>query len=129
MPPADMPPTILIADDSESVRRIVRRSLLSVGFTICGEAVDGVEAISKAASLAPDLIILDVRMPRLDGIQVAAILKHTMPQVRIVLLTLYPEAVSTTLTSATHVDAVLSKSDGIARLVENIQTLLTTGPA
>jgi len=101
MPPADMPLTILIADDSESVRRIVRRSLLSVGFTICGEAVDGVEAISKAASLAPDLIILDVRMPRLDGIQAAA----------------------------THVDAVLSKSDGIAKLVENVQTLLTTGPA
>jgi response regulator NasT len=118
--------TILIADDSESVRKVVRRSLLSAGFTICGEAADGMEAVSKAASLAPDLIILDVRMPRLDGIQAAGILKHTMPQIRIALLTLYPETVSTNLTSATHVDAVLSKSDGIAKLVENIQTLLMT---
>jgi DNA-binding NarL/FixJ family response regulator len=124
-----MPMTILIADDSKSMRTIVRRSLLSVGFSICGEATDGVEAISKATSLAPDLIILDVRMPRLNGIEAAAILKHTMPQIRIALLTLYPEAVSKTLTSATRVDAVLSKTDGIAKLVENIQTLLMTDPA
>lgn len=119
------PRTILIADDSESVRTVIRQSLeCETGFKICGEATDGVEAVSRAKELTPDLIILDVRMPRLNGIEVAAILRHAMPKVRIVLISMYGDELAKTLTSAIHVDAVLPKSDGITTLIEMVKNLL-----
>ena len=75
------PKTILIADDSEIVRTIIRQALeRDTDFEICGEAVDGTEAMSKAKELSPDLIILDVRMPGLNGLEVAGILRHALPE-------------------------------------------------
>ena len=63
---------ILIADDSESVLRGVRILLrVKPGWEICGEAVDGKEAIASAIELRPDLIILDYAMPSLDGLSAA----------------------------------------------------------
>jgi DNA-binding NarL/FixJ family response regulator len=119
------PKTILIADDSDVVRGIVRESLeRETGCTICGEATNGADAISKARELAPDLIILDVRMPRLNGIEVAAILRHAMPNLRIILISMFADDLGQKLTSALHVDASLSKSDGIAKLIASVKNLL-----
>jgi two-component system chemotaxis response regulator CheY len=54
---------ILIADDNDIVRTIIRFFLETKGFEVCGEAADGVDAIEKAQQLKPDLIVLDVAMP------------------------------------------------------------------
>jgi DNA-binding NarL/FixJ family response regulator len=119
------PKTILIADDSDVVRGIVRESLeRETGCTICGEVTDGADAVSKARALTPDLIILDVRMPRLNGIEAAAILRRSMPKLRIILMSMFADDLGQTLTSAIHVDASLSKSDGITKLIENVKNLL-----
>jgi DNA-binding NarL/FixJ family response regulator len=84
--------TILIADDSEMVRAKIRQALESAtDFEVCGEAANGTQAVSKAKELSPDLIILDVRMPEMNGIEVAGILRYALPRIRIVLVTLYPE--------------------------------------
>ena len=82
------PKTIFIADDSAMIRTIIREAIQrDTDFVVCGEAVNGTEAVLKATELSPDLIILDVRMPSLNGIEAAGILRHALPRIRIVLLT------------------------------------------
>jgi DNA-binding NarL/FixJ family response regulator len=121
--------TILIADDSEAARAVIRESLeRETDFNVCGEAIDGADAVSKAKELKADLVILDVRMPHLNGIEAAAILRKSVPKTRIVLISMYEEAVAERMISALRVDAVLSKSEGIAKLIERVENLLSDEP-
>ena len=81
---------ILIADDHESVLRGVRVMLEThSGWSVCGEAVNGCEAVTKAIELRPDLIILDFAMPELDGLQAADEISKLLPGVQIVLHTMH----------------------------------------
>jgi chemotaxis response regulator CheB len=85
-----MPKRILIADDHESVLRRVRAMLEGDPvWEVCGDAVDGREAIDKAAKLHPDLVILDFAMPRLNGLEAASQIKSLLPEVPIVMFTMY----------------------------------------
>lgn len=78
---------ILIADDHEAVRRGVRSLIGShPGWEICGEAVDGLDAVEKAKSSRPDVVILDISMPRMSGLQAAPLIKNELPQSEIVML-------------------------------------------
>ena len=117
--------TILIADDSEMVRTIIRQALeRDTNFEVCGEATDGTDAVSKAKELEPDLVILDVRMPGLNGMEVAGILRYALPKIRIALTTMYAEDISENLASVFHIDAVLSKTNGLAELTGVVTGLL-----
>ena len=119
------PKTILIADDNERVRTVVRQALeRETSFKVCAEATDGMDAVSKAKELEPDLVILDVRMPGLNGVEVAGILRYALPKVRIIFVTMYAEDITENLTSVFHIDAVLSKASGLTKLVENVESLL-----
>ena len=62
---------VLIAEDETIIRLDLRGTLEASGYEVCGEARDGVEAVELAESLAPDVIVMDVKMPRLDGIEAA----------------------------------------------------------
>jgi DNA-binding NarL/FixJ family response regulator len=93
-------------------------------FDVCGEAIDGVDAIEKAKELKPDLIILDLAMPRMNGAEAAGVLKRTMPDIPIILFTMYEEVMSKSLASAIGVDVVLSKSDGLGQIMPHVQHLL-----
>jgi DNA-binding NarL/FixJ family response regulator len=85
-----MPKSVLIVDDHESIRRELRRCFQSQPeFTVCGEAVDGVDAISKAQELSPDLIILDFAMPEMNGLQAAIAIQYMVPSATLFLLTAY----------------------------------------
>jgi DNA-binding NarL/FixJ family response regulator len=122
---SDKPRTILIADDSQRVRKIVRRALeRDTNFTICGEAADGVEAVTKAKQLVPDLILLDVRMARLNGLEVAGILRQALPNLRIMMVTMYAEEMHASLTSLFRIDDVFSKAEGVTRLIERVRDIL-----
>ena len=115
---------VLIADDNVYVRYVVRTFLHDQAeIEVCGEAVDGVDAIEKTRQLKPDLVLLDLAMPSLNGAEVALILKNTTPDVRIIMFTMYSSKISPSLTSALGVDAVLSKPDGMGHLVESINTV------
>ena len=83
---------ILIADDHESVLRGLRASLGVPGWEICGDAVDGKEAVARATELCPDLIVMDFAMPRMDGLRAAQEIRKLLPTVPIVLHTLYGTA-------------------------------------
>jgi DNA-binding NarL/FixJ family response regulator len=122
--PSFMHKRILIADDSPSVRDVLRTFLRNhEEIEICGEAVDGLDALKKAQSLKPDLILLDLVMPEINGAEVASILKQKMPDIRIILFTMYSESVGKALSSAIGVDVVLSKPDGMSHIVESINSL------
>src|ERR687896_1802891 len=82
------PVRILIAEDETIIRMDLRALLEAAGFEICGEARDGEEAVELARSEQPDLAILDVKMPRLDGIEAAKRILDERP-IPIVMLTAY----------------------------------------
>src|ERR1700689_5320968 len=93
-----MPKHILVVDDSETCRKVTRLFLESqLGLEVCGEAVDGVDAIEKARSLKPDLIVLDLAMPRMNGVEAASELQAMMPRIPIILFTMYDDTVGRAL--------------------------------
>ena len=82
------PVRILVAEDETIIRLDLRALLEQAGFEVCAEARDGVEAVELARSVEPDLAILDVKMPRLDGIEAARTILDERP-IPIVMLTAY----------------------------------------
>ena len=77
-------PRVLIVDDDEEVRHVLRLLCEVESFEVVGEAENGLEAISLAMAHQPDVVILDYRMPRLDGKATAAMLRTISPDARIV---------------------------------------------
>ena len=75
--------TIVIADDFAAFRRFLRLVLQENGFQNVAEASDGLEAVAKAAELQPDLVLLDIGMPNLDGIKAAAQIRSVAPEAKI----------------------------------------------
>jgi DNA-binding NarL/FixJ family response regulator len=120
-------PSILIVDDYATIRSAVRARLETCpGFVVCGEAVDGTDAIGKAIKLKPDVILLDLAMPSMNGVEAASVLKGLLPHPVIIALTMYSESLGKSLAAAVGIDAVVAKTDGIAKVVECIQSLLKT---
>jgi DNA-binding NarL/FixJ family response regulator len=75
-----VPKSVLIVDDHEAVRRELRRLFASqTEFVVCGEAADGAEAISMGEQLSPDLVILDLAMPEMNGLEAAGALRFMLP--------------------------------------------------
>ncbi len=120
-----MPSQILIADDNSTVRRIIKSFLTGrPGVAVCGEAVNGLEAVEKTRALKPDLVLLDLAMPLMNGAEAASVLKKTMPEVPIILFTIYSDNIRRYLTSAIGVEAVLSKLDGLTTLAKVVDDVL-----
>jgi DNA-binding NarL/FixJ family response regulator len=115
---------ILVIDDGDSVRDVIRIFLEHAGFEVCGEGGDGVQAIEQAKRLRPDLIVLDLAMPRMNGAEAASVLNQTLPDTPIVLLTLYQNVLGTGLASAVGVKAIIDKTQGMDKLVACVRSLL-----
>ena len=81
-----MRPTVLIVDDHESFRRSVRRLLEAEGFVVLGEAADGKTALSAVLEMRPELVLLDIMLPDMDGFTVAERLM-ARPEPPLVILT------------------------------------------
>ncbi len=119
---------ILIVDDNAIIRRSLRRILESVeGWQVLGEAADGQEGIDKAKELGPDLIILDLSMPRLNGLEAARILSKTMPKVPLLMFSAHTGHIVQKEATAAGVSAVLSKTGDVETLVRQAHILLGTG--
>lgn len=79
---------MLVVDDCEQWRKLVRASLTKhLGLRVIEEAADGLEAVQKAADLVPDLVTLDMALPKLNGIEVARRIRRLSPSSRVVFLT------------------------------------------
>ena len=121
---------VLVVDDSKYVRAALRVFLrVTMQLEICGEAGDGLEAVTKATELRPDMILMDVAMPKMNGVEAALAIKSMFPEMRIVLFTFWENSVHTGMAKAAGVDLVLSKAAGTATLLESIRTLLADNAA
>jgi DNA-binding NarL/FixJ family response regulator len=125
--PASSPGKVLLIDDGDAVRDVIRTFLEKRGFQVCGEGADGIDAIEKAKALKPDLIILDLAMPRMNGMEAASVLSRIMPRVPIILLTIYGDFMGSSLATASGIKAVISKTDSLDSLAACVQSLLQTG--
>ncbi|HEY3627657.1 MAG TPA: response regulator transcription factor [Terracidiphilus sp.] len=116
---------ILIVDDGEEVRQVLRAIFESrTTYEICGEAGNGLEGVEKALQLKPDLVLLDLAMPMLNGAEVASVLAGSLPNLPVVLYTMYNEMLGLSLASAVGARAVISKADGMTKLLECVQNIL-----
>ena len=119
-----MPKRILVVDDNESIRRILCQLFTSeVGFDVCGEAEDGQRAIEKAKELHPDVIVMDLSMAVLNGIEASRILKTLMPTVALIVFSEYNDVFSDEEARSAGISAVVSKSQHVSVLVETVRAL------
>jgi CheY-like chemotaxis protein len=126
-PEAGQARSILIVDDSQFERTVIRSAVEGLTtFRVCGEAADGADGIKKAVELKPDLVIMDLAMPLMNGVEASMVMRNTMPKVPIVLLTLYAEQLRGAISPGFGVTIILSKADGLAPLLECLERLLGT---
>jgi DNA-binding NarL/FixJ family response regulator len=115
---------ILIAEDYEVVRRGVRDLLLEhAGWEVCGEAVDGRDAVNKAAELRPDLVVLDIGMPNLNGLDAARQILDRAPETMVIILTMDESEQSIRKALSVGARGIVLKSDAACDLVSAIEAL------
>jgi DNA-binding NarL/FixJ family response regulator len=113
---------VLIVDDNALIRAALRVLLEeNLGLVVCGEAADGSQAIEKARTLHPSLILMDVSMPGTNGVEAAWTIRKTMPGSRVILFTLYKDVIGKTLANACGVDLVLAKDEGAEGLTQMLR--------
>jgi len=88
---AAVPIRLLLADDHRMLREGLRRSMVEEGFDVVGEASDGEEAVAMVAELEPDVVLMDVTMPDVDGVEAARRVHRDHPDVRVVMLTMHAD--------------------------------------
>ena len=117
--------TVLIVDDNAVVRSPLRRLLEShPEFEVSGEAENGRDAIDKAGLLKPDLIILDLAMPIMNGLEAATILRKMLPDVRLILFTAHDGNQVQRLAKAAGINAVVPKGKSSSELIALAKALV-----
>jgi DNA-binding NarL/FixJ family response regulator len=118
------PIRILIADDHEAVRRGLRSALLGAGWQVCGEASNGREAIAKAMELHPDLVVLDVSMPLMGGLEAAPQILRSEPNIKVVIFTMHESQQIKNEMMSLGVHGLAVKSAPLGNLLQTIKHVL-----
>src|SRR5580704_16157316 len=117
--------TILIADDSPFIREALCNFFRpEQDFDVCGEAENRKEAVEKAKELHPDLILLDLSMPVMNGLDATRILKRMMPEVPVIMFSGYSDSLTEKEARSAGVLALVSKSEHISVLLGKVRCAL-----
>jgi DNA-binding NarL/FixJ family response regulator len=120
-----MSKAVLIVDDNALIRQgLCELFKREADFEVCGEAENGREAIEKAQQLHPDLIVLDLSMPVMNGIEAARVLQDLMPTVPLIIFSEYSDVFSEKEARSAGVSALVSKSENASVLVGKARALL-----
>jgi DNA-binding NarL/FixJ family response regulator len=96
----------------------------SEDFDVCGDAENGKEAVEKAQELYPDLILLDLSMPVMNGLDAARILKRIMPEVPVLMYSAYDDSLTENEARSAGVSALVSKSERLSVLLDKARSLV-----
>src|ERR1700676_4994835 len=116
---------ILIVDDHETVRRGVRILLSSRrDWVVCGEAGDGFEAVEKAKSLRPDVVLMDISMPRMDGVEATKIIRREVPESKVIIVS--QNDLTVVSSQIAEIDAIgyVNKADLARDLLPTVESLI-----
>jgi DNA-binding NarL/FixJ family response regulator len=116
--------SVVIIDDNAIVRQTVGHAFLDDGFKFYGEAQNGKEGIEVVKQLKPDIAIVDLSMPVMNGFQTAPVLRKLFPDMPIILFSLHGDGQVKAEAARLGVDAVVSKSEDLPTLIDKAHELL-----
>lgn len=119
---------VLLADDQTILRHSLRALIANEpGLEVVGEAGDGAEAVAKARSLRPDIVVMDVSMPKLDGVAATLAIKQTCPEVRILILTVHETKSQIRQVLQAGVSGYVVKRSAAEELIQALHAVASTG--
>jgi response regulator NasT len=128
--PAGAPPQtarLVLVDDDQGLRQALQELLVDAGYRVVGEAGNGVDGLAVIAQCQPDVVLLDLRMPVMGGVEVARALREQAPNVRIIMLSAYADLSLQRILGELGVTAYLIKGCPYRRIVAAIDAALADG--
>ena len=117
--------SVLVVDDNSSVRKLICELITRESdFEVCGEADNGRDAIRKAQEVAPDLIVTDLSMPLMNGLEETSTLKKLMPEVPVIIYSAHMDSFFEREALAAGASAAVPKSDVVAALIPTARALV-----
>lgn len=123
------PVRVMVVEDTDHVRRMLISMLELDGFEIVSEVASGQQAVDDVATADPDVIVIDYKMPAMDGLSVARMVREVRPQQVIILYTAYVDEALEQEAAAAGVSLCVDKMEGLASLEREITRLAASRPA
>jgi DNA-binding NarL/FixJ family response regulator len=114
---------VLLVDDHDVVRRGLKDMLRDTGFDVCGEAENGQEGVEQTLRLKPDLVLLDMSMPVMTGLQAAAAIRRLSPGTKIIMVSMHDSPLMVKEAHAAGADAYITKTSAGKELLPTINRL------
>jgi CheY-like chemotaxis protein len=117
--------TVLVVDDADDLRMLLRARMESRrGLTVIGEAADGLAAVELASELQPDLVMLDLAMPRMDGLEALPLIRAAVPGVRVIVLSGFNQSTLAEKAMEAGADRYVVKGGSMRQLLDLVDTVL-----
>lgn len=114
------PLRVLLVDDARAVREALRELLTDIGVDVAGEASSGEEAVAVVELLRPDVVLMDLRMPGMTGLEATRAIRHAIPEVRVVIVSAYDDETLREAAAAAGASGYVVKGRPAAMLLERI---------
>jgi DNA-binding NarL/FixJ family response regulator len=121
VPVLDEPIHLLVADDDPLTRELLVQTLTDLGFRVVGQASDGTEACQQARRVAPEVVLMDMRMPDIGGIQAAQTIKAERPRTQVLILSAYTDQLAALGPELAGVATVMGKDTPLEEIAEAIR--------